>query len=118
MEEEGSEEEAMEEEGSEEEAMEEEASEGSDGMPPTSEAMFQPRKRKKSTAVDEDCLMKLRTCLDAEIARMFYSSGLPFKLARNPDYVRLFSTPTSDEEEDESQDDRHSLTTQMFLSEG
>uniref|UniRef100_A0A0E0L2J5 Uncharacterized protein n=1 Tax=Oryza punctata TaxID=4537 RepID=A0A0E0L2J5_ORYPU len=94
----------------------------SDGLPPTSKAMFQSNKR-KSKAVDEDLHMKLRTRLDAEIARMFYSSRLSFKVVRNPFYKSAFSSATSmhgfvAEEEDEHQDDWTSLATQMFYSTG
>ena len=35
--------------------------------------------------------MQTRTQLDAEIARMFYTRGLPFNLARNPYYLSSYS---------------------------
>nr|KAJ0217080.1 hypothetical protein LSAT_V11C300149880 [Lactuca sativa] len=34
--------------------------------------------------------VEIRDQLDQEIARMFYTGGLPFNLARNPHYVRAF----------------------------
>ncbi|BAS94024.1 Os05g0414400, partial [Oryza sativa Japonica Group] len=93
----------------------------SDGLPPTSKGMFQSNKR-KSKAADEDLHMKLRTRLDAEVARMFYSSGLSLKAATDPFFKSAFSRATSmpgfTAEEDEHQDDQPSLVTQMFFSIG
>ncbi|KAJ9561798.1 hypothetical protein OSB04_006958 [Centaurea solstitialis] len=34
--------------------------------------------------------VKIRDQLDQEIARMFYTGGVPFNLARNPHYLRAF----------------------------
>ncbi|KHN08416.1 hypothetical protein glysoja_043955, partial [Glycine soja] len=49
-----------------------------------------PKKRKTSTA-ENDFNLQARETLDHEIARMFYSSGLPFHLARNPHYRKAFA---------------------------
>jgi len=48
-----------------------------------------PKKRKTST-VENAFNLQARETLDHEIARMFYSSGLPFHLARNPHYRKTF----------------------------
>ncbi|KAH1227924.1 hypothetical protein GmHk_10G028045 [Glycine max] len=49
-----------------------------------------PKKRKTST-VENAFNLQARETLDHEIARMFYSSGLPFHLARNPHYRKAFA---------------------------
>ncbi|XP_028188223.1 uncharacterized protein LOC114374753 [Glycine soja] len=49
-----------------------------------------PKKRKTST-VESAFNLQARETLDHEIARMFYSSGLPFHLARNPHYRKAFT---------------------------
>ena len=49
-----------------------------------------PKKRKTST-VESVFNLQARETLDHEIARMFYSSGLPFHLARNPHYRKTFA---------------------------
>ncbi|RZC29827.1 hypothetical protein D0Y65_001431 [Glycine soja] len=49
-----------------------------------------PKKRKTST-VENAFNFQDRETLDHEIARMFYSSGLPFHLARNPHYRKAFA---------------------------
>ncbi|KAH1238070.1 hypothetical protein GmHk_08G022826 [Glycine max] len=49
-----------------------------------------PKKRKTSTA-ENAFNLQARETLDHEIARMFYSSGLPFHLARNPHYRKAFA---------------------------
>ncbi|KAL5134361.1 hypothetical protein HKD37_03G007538 [Glycine soja] len=49
-----------------------------------------PKKRKTST-VENVFNLQARETLDHEIARMFYSSGLPFHLARNPHYKKAFA---------------------------
>ncbi|XP_052620999.1 uncharacterized protein LOC111909277 [Lactuca sativa] len=49
------------------------------------------KKRKGiSTPIERAFGVKIRDQLDQEIARMFYTGGLPFNLARNPHYVRAF----------------------------
>ncbi|KAL0435964.1 UNVERIFIED_CONTAM: hypothetical protein Sradi_0304300 [Sesamum radiatum] len=53
---------------------------------------YEPKKRKVgSSALEKAFNFQVREQLDSEIARMFYSGGLPFNLARNPYYVRAFS---------------------------
>ena len=65
---------------------------------PTSNVDYDSKKRKASgsgswsgtdsnTAIGKSFNLKLRDQMDAEIARMFYASGLPFHLARSPYYV-------------------------------
>ncbi|XP_025628477.2 uncharacterized protein [Arachis hypogaea] len=49
------------------------------------------KKRKGPGTIDHSFNMKDRDTLDLEIARMFYSSGLPFHLARNPHFIKAFS---------------------------
>ncbi|KAG5151812.1 hypothetical protein JHK84_028284 [Glycine max] len=49
-----------------------------------------PKKRKTST-VENAFNLQARETLDHEIARMFYSSRLPFHLARNPHYRKAFA---------------------------
>ncbi|KAL4574879.1 hypothetical protein LXL04_021719 [Taraxacum kok-saghyz] len=49
------------------------------------------KKRKGiSTPIEKAFGVEIRDQLDQEIARMFYTGGLPFNLARNPNYVRAF----------------------------
>ncbi|CAI9283673.1 unnamed protein product [Lactuca saligna] len=49
------------------------------------------KKRKGiSTPIERAFGDEIRDELDQEIARMFYTGGLPFNLARNPHYVRAF----------------------------
>lgn len=50
-----------------------------------------PKKRKTSGALENAFNMQGRETLDYEIARMFYSSGLPFHFARNPHYKKAFA---------------------------
>ncbi|KAJ1393607.1 Ribonuclease H-like superfamily [Sesbania bispinosa] len=50
-----------------------------------------PKKRKTSDALENAFNMQARETLDFEIARMFYSTGLPFHLARSPHFRRAFS---------------------------
>ncbi|KAL0413564.1 UNVERIFIED_CONTAM: hypothetical protein Sradi_1558100 [Sesamum radiatum] len=54
---------------------------------------YEPKKRKvgSDSALEKAFNFQVREQLDSEIARMFYSGGLPFNLARNPYYVRAFS---------------------------
>ena len=54
------------------------------------------RKRKKGESESSNPIEKAyntesREILDAHIARMFYSGGLPFHLARNPYYVSSYA---------------------------
>ncbi|KAK8482697.1 hypothetical protein V6N11_055808 [Hibiscus sabdariffa] len=50
------------------------------------------KKRKSSLSpISRSFDMNARAQLDEEIARMFYTSGLPFNLARNPHYHRAFT---------------------------
>ncbi|KAG8377696.1 hypothetical protein BUALT_Bualt08G0059600 [Buddleja alternifolia] len=53
----------------------------------------EPKKRKGAgdNPIENAFNLQMREELDGEIARMFYSSGLPFNLARNPHYVRAFT---------------------------
>ena len=49
------------------------------------------KKRKGiSTPIERAFGVEIRDQLDQEIARMFYTGGLPFNLARNPHYLRAF----------------------------
>ncbi|XP_023751065.1 uncharacterized protein LOC111899441 [Lactuca sativa] len=49
------------------------------------------KKRKGiSTPIERAFGNEIRDQLDREIARMFYTGGLPFNLARNPHYIRAF----------------------------
>ncbi|GJX05480.1 hAT dimerization domain, ribonuclease H-like domain protein [Tanacetum coccineum] len=49
------------------------------------------KKRKgSSTPIERAFGVEIRDQLDQEIARMFYTGGLPFNLARNPHYLRAF----------------------------
>ena len=54
---------------------------------------FEPRKRKATTssALEKAFNTGAREELHSHIARMFYSGGLPFHLARNPYYVSSYS---------------------------
>ncbi|WVZ98549.1 hypothetical protein U9M48_043978 [Paspalum notatum var. saurae] len=65
-------------------------------VPDTGKAMVQSKKRKKNTDVleEEGYLMKIQEHLDAIIARIFYSSGLSFNVARNPEYRSSYSLAT------------------------
>ncbi|KAL5183949.1 hypothetical protein HKD37_17G047737 [Glycine soja] len=47
-------------------------------------------KKRKTSSVENAFNLQARETLDHEIARMFYSSGLPFHLARNPHYRKAF----------------------------
>ncbi|KAH1242077.1 hypothetical protein GmHk_07G019491 [Glycine max] len=55
-----------------------------------------PKKRKTST-VENAFNLQARETFDHEIARMFYSSGLPFHLARNPHYRKAFAYATNNQ---------------------
>ncbi|XP_022869854.1 uncharacterized protein LOC111389199 [Olea europaea var. sylvestris] len=52
--------------------------------------VLEERKRKNS-AIENAFNVTTRDQLDFEIARMFYSSGLPFTLARNPYYISSYT---------------------------
>lgn len=60
-------------------------SETSDGQP--SDVQTKKRKENPITKLYD---VQARNHLDAEIARMFYTGGLPFNLARNPHYLKAF----------------------------
>ncbi|KAJ1384591.1 Ribonuclease H-like superfamily [Sesbania bispinosa] len=62
-------------------------------LPPVGEINIgaDPKKRKTSSALENAFNMQARETLDFEIARMFYSAGLSFHLARNPYFRRAFS---------------------------
>ncbi|KAL5146480.1 hypothetical protein HKD37_06G016307 [Glycine soja] len=47
-------------------------------------------KKRKASIVENVFNLQARETLDHEIARMFYSLGLPFHLARNPHYRKAF----------------------------
>ncbi|TVU51571.1 hypothetical protein EJB05_03006, partial [Eragrostis curvula] len=57
-------------------------------------AVAKSNKRKKIMTADEDQFTEIRDLLDAIIARMFYSSGLPLSVANNPYYQNSFSLAT------------------------
>ncbi|RZC17078.1 Malate dehydrogenase 1, glyoxysomal [Glycine soja] len=48
-------------------------------------------KKRKTSIVENAFNLQAREKLDHEIARMFYSSGLPLHLARNPHYRKAFA---------------------------
>ncbi|KAL5164740.1 hypothetical protein HKD37_18G049995 [Glycine soja] len=48
-------------------------------------------KKRKASSVENAFNLQARETPDHEIARMFYSSGLPFHLARNPHYRKAFA---------------------------
>lgn len=49
------------------------------------------KKRKHNNSISEAFDVPNRNQLDAEIARMFYTGGLPFNLARNPYYASSYT---------------------------
>ncbi|XP_021717001.1 uncharacterized protein LOC110684870 [Chenopodium quinoa] len=49
------------------------------------------KKRKSNNTIPDAFNMKSLDKLDSEIARMFYTGGLPFNLARNPYYVSSYT---------------------------
>ncbi|KAK7273846.1 hypothetical protein RIF29_14910 [Crotalaria pallida] len=53
------------------------------------------RKKRRAGTLEAAFNNEGRAQLTAEIARMFYSAGLPFHLARNPHYVNAFSFAAS-----------------------
>jgi hypothetical protein len=58
---------------------------------PTSSGIFSTKKRKGETGSLQGCWKQdARAECDAEIARMFYTSGLSFNLANNPHYRKAF----------------------------
>ncbi|CAN6350999.1 unnamed protein product [Urochloa humidicola] len=95
------------------------------GIPDAGKAMVQSKKRKRSVDdLDEDYLMEVRDHLDAIIARMFYSSGLPFNVARNPYYLSSYALATRKNDIPyciDVEKDRNHLSSQiarMFYSSG
>lgn len=55
-------------------------------------SVFESKKRKGGgSALEQAFNNEAREQLSCEIARMFYSSGLPFHLARNPHYIISYS---------------------------
>ena len=56
-----------------------------------SQPIVESRKRRATGPLADAFNTQARETLDHEIARMFYSSGLPFHLARNPHFVKAFS---------------------------
>ena len=60
-------------------------------MPPVSNQETTNVDPKKRKTLEGFFNMQPRKILDYEISRMFYSSGLPFHLARNPHYRKVFS---------------------------
>ncbi|KAL9677681.1 hypothetical protein QQ045_005915 [Rhodiola kirilowii] len=50
-----------------------------------------PNKRRGGSDLEKAFDNQARSELDCAIARMFYTSGLPFSLARNPNYFRCFT---------------------------
>ena len=55
---------------------------------------FEPNKRKAvgNSALEKAFSVVAREELQGEIAMMFYTGGLPFHLARNPYYVKAFTS--------------------------
>ena len=49
------------------------------------------RKKINNSPIGKAFDMQTRAQLDAEIARMFYTGGLPFNMAKNPYYVSSYS---------------------------
>ncbi|XLR28527.1 hypothetical protein S83_056427 [Arachis hypogaea] len=61
-------------------------------LPPLSNASeIDSRKRRATGPLEKTFNMNARETLDLHIARMFFSSGLPFHLAKNPYFVKAFS---------------------------
>ena len=55
-------------------------------------SLMEQKKRKGNvSALKKSFNLALFDQVDLKIARMFYSSGLPFHLARNPRYVKAFT---------------------------
>ncbi|KAK8340477.1 hypothetical protein V6Z11_A08G104500 [Gossypium hirsutum] len=50
-----------------------------------------PSFKRRKCPLEQSLNLVARENLDNEIARMFYSGGLPFHLARNPHYVNAFT---------------------------
>ncbi|KAK7300483.1 hypothetical protein RJT34_11327 [Clitoria ternatea] len=71
-------------------------------LPCGSESQMQPpsstrlsNKRKSSSPLEKAFDMETRNQLDQEIARLFFTGGLPFNLARNPHYIKAFTFAAS-----------------------
>jgi hypothetical protein len=78
------------------------------------------KKRKAATeCISEEIASNLeaKEHLDASIARWFYSAGLPFHFARNPDYISLFSFATKDEISNYCPPDEKMLKTTLLQKE-
>ncbi|KAL1352817.1 hypothetical protein AAHE18_06G195400 [Arachis hypogaea] len=61
-------------------------------LPPLSNASeIDSRKRRATGPLEKAFNVNARETLDLHIARMFFSSGLPFHLAKNPYFVKAFS---------------------------
>ncbi|XLR18811.1 hypothetical protein HN51_065493, partial [Arachis hypogaea] len=61
-------------------------------LPPLSNASeLDSRKRRANGPLEKAFNVNARETLDSHIARMFFSSGLPFHLAKNPYFVKAFS---------------------------
>ncbi|TYG49802.1 hypothetical protein ES288_D10G123500v1 [Gossypium darwinii] len=50
-----------------------------------------PNSKRRKGPLEQSFNLAVRENLDSEIARMFYSGGLPFHLTRNPHYVNAFT---------------------------
>ncbi|XP_062217774.1 uncharacterized protein LOC133917997 [Phragmites australis] len=61
------------------------------GLPPSGATSTQSKRRKKQIGIEESFHNELHQMADALIVRMFYTSGLPFNLARNPNYLAAFT---------------------------
>ena len=63
------------------------------GMRPMTvdQGTFLSKKRRGESAIEKAFNLGAREELHGEIARMFYSAGLSFHLARNPHYVRSYT---------------------------
>ena len=60
-------------------------------LPPSTTGSSLASKRKKLGPLKKAFNLENRENLRADIARMFYSTGLPFHLAKNPHYVNSYS---------------------------
>ncbi|WOL17402.1 hypothetical protein Cni_G26194 [Canna indica] len=64
-------------------------------LPPNTSGLQNVDSKKRKMSIDSNLIskafnLKARDQLHAEIARMFYTAGLPFNLARNPYYVSSY----------------------------
>ena len=61
----------------------------------SSASVIDPKRRKGSIgSIEKAFNMGAREIANSEIARMFYTGGLPFHFARNPYYARAFKSPS------------------------